>query len=183
METTADVKVSVIMPIYNASSYLRPALDSVLDQTLFEIELICIDDGSTDNSLEIIKEYRERDERVRIITETNAGPALARNNGIRRARGEYIAFIDADDFVEPALLETLYELALKDNLDIAICKYDIYNSSKARFENSSKADHSDIFTQGSQRKFPDIRTVELQSTGFDIVETRQEIDQSGFAAA
>ena len=88
METTMDnndIKVSVIIPIYNAYDYLRPAMDSVLDQTLRDIEIICIDDGSTDKSLEILKEYQKSDDRVRIITETNAGPALARNKGISRA--------------------------------------------------------------------------------------------------
>ena len=105
------IKISVIIPIYNAGAYLRPALDSVIDQTLREIEIICVDDGSTDNSLEIIKEYQKVDERIRIVAENNAGPALARNNGMRRARGEYIAFLDADDIFEPTLLEDLYTLA------------------------------------------------------------------------
>ena len=146
------------MPIYNASDYLKPALDSALDQTLEELEIICIDDGSTDCSLEIIKEYQERDERVRILTETNAGPALARNNGIRRARGEYIAFLDADDFLEPTFLESLYNLAKSENLDIAISKYDIYNGRNARFEPASEADHADIFADGvvtSKNEYPD----------------------------
>ncbi|MBE6645660.1 MAG: glycosyltransferase [Ruminococcaceae bacterium] len=158
MEITADIKVSVIMPIYNAASYLRPALDSALDQTLSEIEIICVDDGSTDNSLEIIKEYQERDGRVRIITETNAGIGLARNNGMRRARGEYIAFLDADDFAEPAFLETLYNIAIKDNLDIAIAGYDLYNSRKSRFEPVTEAENSNIFKQGkvtSKNEYPD----------------------------
>jgi glycosyltransferase involved in cell wall biosynthesis len=148
MESNIEIKVSVIMPIYNASEYLKPALDSVLEQTLSDIEVICIDDGSTDSSLEILKEYQERDSRVRIVTETNAGPALARNNGIRRARGEYIAFLDADDFVEPRFLEELYGLAKRDDLDIAICKYDLYNSRTAKFEPANRADHSDIFKPG-----------------------------------
>ena len=141
------VKVSVIMPIYNAYDYLRPAIESVLDQTLTEIELICIDDGSTDNSYELIKEYQQKDERVRIVTETNAGPSLARNNGIKRARGEYIAFLDADDFFEPTLLEKLYTAAVEKDLDIAITEYDIYNSHKATFENAQLAEYEDIFTE------------------------------------
>ena len=83
-----DVKVSVVMPIYNAYDYLRPAIDSIICQTLGEIELICVDDGSTDQSLDIIRQYQKKDARIRIVTQTNAGPAVARNNGIRRARGE-----------------------------------------------------------------------------------------------
>ena len=140
-----DIKVSVIMPIYNAYDYLRPAIDSVLDQTLREIELICVDDGSTDNSYELIKEYQQQDDRIRIVTETNAGPALARNNGIKRARGEYLAFLDADDFFEPTLLEKLYRMAKEKDLDIAIADYDIYNNRKATFEKVQQAEHNEVF--------------------------------------
>ena len=110
MSNTDGIKVSVVMPIYNAYEYLRPAIDSVLDQTLGEIELICVDDGSTDRSLDILKEYKDKDERVRILTENNAGPSFARNKGLARARGDYVIFLDADDFYEPTLLEKLYLL-------------------------------------------------------------------------
>ena len=128
------VKVSVIMPIYNAEAYLHPAIDSVLDQTLKEIELICVDDGSTDRSLDIIKEYQKNDSRVRIITENNAGPSMARNKGLARARGEYVIFLDADDFSELTMLERLYETSVRDELDIAIARYDIYNDWKSEEE-------------------------------------------------
>jgi len=153
-----DIKVSVIIPIYNAYDYLRPALDSVIYQTLREIEIICIDDGSTDSSLEILKEYQKTDERVRIVTEANAGPGLARNNGLGRARGEYIAFLDADDFYEPNFLELLYEKAAAENLDIAIASYDIYNSKRAIFSKADEGDHIEIFDDGqiaSKSSHPD----------------------------
>ena len=158
MTNTELVKVSVIMPVYNAEDYLRPAIDSVLDQTLREIELICVDDGSTDHSLEIIKEYRKNDARVRIITENNAGPSIARNKGLARARGEYIVFLDADDFSELTMLEELYELAERERLDIAIAKYDIYNDRHARFEQNIPSDHGEIFEGGavvSKNTYPD----------------------------
>lgn len=158
MDNNTDIKVSVIMPIYNACDYIRPAMDSVLYQTLSEIEVICVDDGSTDHSLNILKEYQARDSRVRIVTETNAGPALARNNGMRRARGEYIAFLDADDFFEPTFLEALYEIAKRDDLDIAISRYDIYNSRRSRFEPVPRTEHSDIYLPGkvtSKNEHPD----------------------------
>lgn len=153
-----EIKVTVIMPIYNAFSYLRPALDRVLDQTLREIELICVDDGSTDKSLEILKEYQKLDERVRIITETNAGPALARNKGIARARGEYVAFLDGDDFFEPTMLEKMYSAAVENNLDIAIAGYDVYNDSLAKFETAPKNEHDEIYRDGivtSKNENPD----------------------------
>ena len=103
MISAENVKVSVVMPIYNASDYLRLALDGVVHQTLTDIELICVDDGSTDDSLSIIKEYQQADERVRILTENNAGPSIARNKGLSRARGKYVIFLDADDFMRKLL--------------------------------------------------------------------------------
>ena len=163
-ENTQPIKVSVIMPIYNAFDFLRPAMDSVIDQTLREIEIICIDDGSTDHSLDIIKEYQKTDDRIRIVTETNAGPALARNNGLKRARGEYVAFLDADDFFNPELLERLYDTAVRDDLDIAIARYDIYNSKKAAFYENVESEQGRIYAGGkvtSKNEYPDYI---LQST-------------------
>ncbi len=142
---TNDIKVSVIIPVYNAYDYLRPAMDSVIYQTLREIEIICVDDGSTDHSLEIIKEYQKNDDRIRIVTETNAGPAVARNNGLNRARGEYLAFFDADDFLEPNFLEALYKKAKEKDLDIAISDYDVYNSKRATFVKGDGGAHKEIF--------------------------------------
>jgi glycosyltransferase involved in cell wall biosynthesis len=160
-----DIKVSVIIPIYNAYDYLRPAMESVLDQTLREIEVICVDDGSTDHSLDILKEYQKLDARVRIVTEMNAGPALARNAGFKRARGEYVIFLDADDFFEPTLLEKMYELSVRENLDVAIARYDIYNSKKAVFQENRESEHIKIYANGtvttSKNEHPD--TI-LQST-------------------
>ena len=161
------VKVSVIMPIYNAFDYLRPALDSIIDQTLKDIEIICIDDGSTDRSLDIIKKYQEADKRLRIVTENNAGVSTARNKGIVRAKGEYIIFLDADDFYEPTLLEKLYNLATEKDLDIAFSKFDIYNNKTAKFSSAIDEDHGDIFDGGaiaSKNEFPD--TIFLSTTGY-----------------
>ena len=159
MISTENVKISVVMPVYNASDYLRPALDSVVHQTLTDIELICVDDGSTDNSLSIIKEYQQTDERIRILTENNAGPSIARNKGMARARGEYVIFLDADDFYDETLLEKLYNLAEEEKLDIAVCKFDIYNNRKAQFEDNIKSDHGEIFVEAgvvSKNDYPDV---------------------------
>lgn len=153
-----DIKVSVVIPIYNAYDYLRPALDSVIDQTLREIEIICIDDGSTDHTLELLKEYQKSDSRVRIVTENNAGQSTARNKGLQRARGEYTIFLDADDFFEPELLSELYNLATERSLDIAIAQYDVYNDKEARFERSVDGEFSSVFESGeivSKSKYPD----------------------------
>ena len=154
----AEVKVSVIVPIYNACKHLRPALDSILTQTLSEIEIICVDDGSTDTSLDMLKIYQKMDSRIRIITETNAGPGHARNNGMKRARGKYLAFLDADDFFEPELIERLYAKAEENNLDISIAGYDIYDSKKGKFAANIESEHAKIFEGGavtSKNEHPD----------------------------
>ena len=102
-------KISVIIPVYNVEKYLRQCLDSVVNQTLKDIEIICVNDGSPDNSLAILKEYAQNDNRIKIINKQNGGLSAARNSGLEIATGEYIGFIDSDDWIEP---ET-YELALK----------------------------------------------------------------------
>ena len=158
MTSAENIKISVVMPIYNAIEYLRTALDSVVSQTLRDIEIICVDDGSTDRSLDVLKDFQKADDRVRIITENNAGPSIARNKGLSRARGEYVIFLDADDFYEPTLLEKLYECAVADELDIVIARFDIYNERKAKFESNISSDHSELFETNNVvtvSEFPD----------------------------
>ena len=101
-------KVSVIIPVYNVERYLRECIDSVVNQTLKEIEIICVDDGSTDTSLDILKQYAARDNRITIITQTNLCAGVARNAGLSQAKGEYLSFLDSDDFFEPNMLEEVY---------------------------------------------------------------------------
>ena len=110
-----SVKVSVILPVYNASDYLHQCMDSIVGQTLKDIEIICVDDGSTDNSLDILKEYEQKDKRVKVIQQKNAGAGAARNNGLSIATGEYLSFLDSDDFFEPDMLEKAYEKAKEEN--------------------------------------------------------------------
>ena len=112
------VKVSVIIPVYNVEEYLRQALDSVINQTFDDIEIICVNDGSTDNSLKILEEYAGLDNRILIINQTNKGVSVARNVGINQATGEYIIFVDPDDWIEDNLVEEAYKKIYKENLDI-----------------------------------------------------------------
>ena len=114
------IKVSVIIPVYNTAPYLRRCLDSVCGQTLRDIEIICINDGSTDNSLEILNEYTQKDKRVKIINfKKNKGVSIARNTGIDKAKGKYIGFVDSDDWVDKDFYLTLHTIASKNNVDIA----------------------------------------------------------------
>ncbi|MDR2160688.1 MAG: glycosyltransferase, partial [Desulfovibrio sp.] len=112
-------KVSVIIPVYNTEPYLRRCLDSVCGQTLREIEIICVNDGSTDGSLEILREYAQKDSRVKVIElEENKGAGAARNAGIDAARGEYIGFVDSDDYVDLDFYETLYVKAQETQAEV-----------------------------------------------------------------
>lgn len=121
-------KVSVIIPIYNAEMYLRECFDSIIDQTLEDIEIICINDGSTDSSLDIVKEYAGKDGRIIIIDKQNEGVAIARNLGIDRATGEYVCFMDSDDYYPSNdILEELYNKAKKNNVLIAGGEFSIFN--------------------------------------------------------
>ncbi len=90
-------KVSIIVPVYNVEKYLSTCLDSLINQTLKDIEIICINDGSTDNSLNILNEYAQKDTRIIVINKENSGPGSCRNLGIEKATGEYIQFVDSDD--------------------------------------------------------------------------------------
>ena len=121
------IKVSVIIPVYNVEQYLRPCLDSVLNQTLKNIEIICIDDGSTDDSLKILMEYAEKDNRITILKQKNKGAGVARNYGMSIATGEYFLFLDSDDFFSETLLMDSVQKADDDDADIAIYKFEKFN--------------------------------------------------------
>lgn len=113
-----DIKISVIIPIYNVECYLKECLESVINQTLNDIEIICINDGSTDNSLDIVKEYLNKDKRIKLIDKTNSGYGAACNSGLYAALGKYIAIVEPDDFIDINMYKDLYELAEKNNADI-----------------------------------------------------------------
>ena len=112
-------KVSIIVPVYNVQKYLVKCLDSLINQTLKDIEIICINDGSVDNSLDILQDYAKLDERIIIINKENEGQSVARNIGIESARGEYIGFVDSDDWVDLEYFERLYNSAKANDADIA----------------------------------------------------------------
>ena len=114
------IDISVIIPIFNTEKYLSPCLNSVIGQSLRNIEIICIDDGSTDNSLKILKEYKNIDNRIIIIEQKNQGPAIARNLGIKISKGKYLAFMDSDDlYPDNFTLELMFNNTIKNN--VLIC--------------------------------------------------------------
>lgn len=114
-------KISIIIPVYNVEKYLKKCLESVINQTMTEIEIICVNDGSTDSSPHILKEFAQKDHRIKIINKENGGIASARNRGLEYATGEYIGFVDSDDWIEPHMYEILYNNAKKHDKDMVMC--------------------------------------------------------------
>lgn len=121
------MKVSIIVPAYNISSYLPACIESVLAQTFTDFELILVDDGSTDDTLSVCNSYSKRDERIEVIHKINGGVSSARNSGIDASHGEWIAFIDGDDIIEPDYLEKLLSLSDTESVDLVCCNLDIIN--------------------------------------------------------
>lgn len=121
MSADEIIKVSIIMPIYNRAKVLPKAVRSVLNQTLHEIELLCVNDGSTDDSIKVLKRIAREDSRVRILSQRNKGAGPARNYGLKRARGEFVAFLDSDDwYASNYVLEKLYHKAIENHVKICI---------------------------------------------------------------
>lgn len=128
----ATPKVSVLVPIYNMSRYLRQCLDSLEAQSLKDIEIICINDGSTDDSLEIIKSYQARDARFKLVDKANSGYGDSMNKGLAAATGEYIGIVESDDFASPTMFEKLYKFAHFHRCDVVKCNY---------YEHDAAGDH------------------------------------------
>ena len=132
-------KISIIIPVYNIEKYLRECLDSVINQTLHDIEIICINDGSTDNSLEILKEYSQKDSRFILIDRENRGVAKSRNEGIEKAQGEFVCFMDPDDiYPNSDILEVLYNKAKENNVLICGGEFSHYAGNGAELNQNYK---------------------------------------------
>ena len=156
MSENNNIKVSVIIPVYNTSNFLERCLNSLVHQTLKEIEIICVNDGSTDNSLEILNSYKQKDERFVIINQQNHGQGHARNQALKIAQGEFIGFVDSDDWVDLDYFEKLYNTAIKHNADIAICSLKrIYNvSQKYRINIIEEIELTDVNEKFEFAKIP-----------------------------
>lgn len=126
------IDVSVIVPVYNASRYLSKCLDSLISQTIESYEIIIINDGSTDNSLEIINNYKNN-EKVKIISTKNNGIGIARNNGLKQAKGKYVLFVDSDDYVSEDFIEKMLQKATEETADVVICDmYRVFDDTKIK---------------------------------------------------
>lgn len=146
-EKMISPKVSVILAIYNAAEFLEECLDSVLNQTLKDIEVICVNDGSPDNSLEILKQYEKKDSRIKIISQPNQGAGSARNTGMAAAKGEYLSFLDADDFFEPDMLEAAYNTAHSTGADVCVFDADLFNHTTKKYNKCTWAFRRQFFPE------------------------------------
>lgn len=145
-------KISVIVAIYNVENYLSKCIESILNQTYQNLEIILIDDGSSDRSGDICDDYLRRDSRIRVIHRENRGIAYTRNEGLDVAKGDYITFVDSDDYIHPQMYELLMEKLHEQNADIAACDY----------------------CEISENDIPTVRDLQVENIIIDTIETRQE---------
>lgn len=153
-------KISIVIPVYNIENYISQCLNSLISQTFQDFEIICVNDGSKDNSLQILKDYAGKDGRIKVISQENSGSGSARNRGFREAQGKYIQFLDGDDYFEPQMLEKLYNLAEKHGAEIAVCSSrkvdDEGNITESRNPNSPiNLDKTPFNKPFSYRDFPE----------------------------
>ena len=165
------VKVSVIIPVYNVEEYLGECLNSVVNQTFEDIEIICVNDGSTDNSLEILNDYALRDNRIKVLTQENKRQGAARNLGMDKSSGVYVYFMDSDDYIDLNTIEKLYDNAVSNNSDIVVSKI-------ARFtDDGDKIDYSipgfDFETQ--------FKNVDFNDFTFNYKDIKQYVLNRSFA--
>ena len=137
-------KVTVVVPIYNVEKYLRQCLDSIVNQTLKDIEIICVDDGSTDSSPQIIQEYMDKDSRVKVITKPNSGYGNSMNRGFDMAEGEYIGIVESDDYADPEMFEEMYNVASSNQLDVVKSGFYYYYSIPKERNEKEEISYEDI---------------------------------------
>ena len=142
------MKLSIIVPVYNAEEFIKKCVDSILDQTFKDFELILVDDGSKDSSSNICDEYAQKDSRVKVIHKENAGVSSARNSGIELAQGEYLGFVDSDDWIDNNMFESLINEAEKNNTDIVMCDAStVYSNGREEKDTITKLAKSSVINK------------------------------------
>ena len=137
MNNESSPLISIIVPVYNVKAYLERCFDSIRGQTYRNLEIIVVDDGSTDGSEDICDEYARLDNRIKVIHQNNAGQSAARNKALSVAQGEFLGFVDADDWIDGDMYEFLYNLVLENHVDISICSHYVEKQGKTRVRYSS----------------------------------------------
>ena len=163
--------ISVIIPVFNVSNYLNKCLDSVINQSFQNIEIICVNDGSTDNSLEILNEYAQKDKRIKIITQNNKGLGAARNVGLKYSSGKYIYFLDSDDYIDSTTLEKLYNNIISNDSDVVLFKFQTFNGD------------NNIHKRGSEFRIDKIfGNIEYSNFTFNYKDVKKHVLNSAFSA-
>lgn len=146
------MKISIIVPVYNTEKYLEKCLESLINQTLKDIEIICVNDGSTDKSVEILNNFAKKDKRIKIISQKNKGQSAARNEGIKIAKGKYIGFLDSDDWADRTMFEKLYENATKFDAEISMCSITTFDEKTNIYNKSDPYMTLDLFSQNFENR-------------------------------
>ena len=163
--------VSVVIPVYNVEKYLKECLDSVCNQTLANIEIICVNDGSTDGSLDILNEYAKKDDRIKIISQSNRGLGASRNRGLKEASGKYVYFLDSDDYIDLTCLEKLVSNAVSNDSDVVLFK----------FQNVD--DFKNLHKRGVDFKIDDIfGEIDYDNFTFTYKDVRRHVMNSAYSA-
>ncbi len=152
--------ISVVVPVFNNEKYVNRCIDSILNQTYENLEVILVDDGSTDGSIKICEDWKQKDKRIKIITQKNLGAAAARNNGAKQATGDFVSFVDNDDWLRPEMYETMINTAEKESADLVFCKFinvdEKYNRTYVNEINLTKENLKNPFYFFVKRKKKDV---------------------------
>lgn len=185
VENDGSVKISVIIPVYNAEDYVEECVNSIRNNTFKNIEIICVNDGSTDNSLAVLNSLKLKDDRIVVVDKPNGGPSDTRNAGIDVAKGEYISFIDSDDYIHPKTYEFLYAKVLKENLDqLYFCAKSFFDGDdiKSKFFKFNdlyrrRKDYSDIVS-GRQFFIESVNNAEFRPSPCMVISRREFLNKN-----
>ena len=164
----SNEKISIIIPVYNVEKYLKQCLDSLVEQTYRNLEIICIDDESPDASRLILEEYEQKDERIKIISKKNGGLGAARNTGLDVASGDFISFVDSDDWCEVTMFEQLYNIIKQTGADFSICATFLFDDIKKQTVESSCYFSLKAWNGEFEEKYLDITYLRDQRFGFNV---------------
>lgn len=167
-------KVSILVPIYNVEKYLKECLDSLVNQTLTDIEIICINDGSTDNSLQIIEQYAQNDSRIKVIDKQNSGYGDSMNKGLELATGEYIGIVESDDFVKKEMFDELYKIASKNDSDVVKSDFYFYFTKENQARKADKVKNKANFSIKD-----DVSILKIMPTIWSSIYKKSFLDEKG----
>ncbi len=183
-ENNKDILVSVIVPIFNSGEYLEEAMEGICNQTWTNLEIICVDDGSTDNSLDIISRFAKEDTRISIISQENQNAGIARNNGFEKIHGKYVMFLDSDDLFDPSLIEKMLFQAEKTTADIVICKSVGFDNETGQYLDIAGASLNEFYLPGTEvfswRDIPDDIYRLKAKMGKCVIMKPEEYDKTKF---